>query len=100
MSADLDLPMERYGLIADLAYRMSQKGFAFGKTALQKLVYFLQELYGIDVGYRFRPYNYGPFDSTLLAELDAVTGLDGVIIESLPMGTRILPGPDVATLQE
>ena len=98
MNADLDLPIERYGLIADLANRMNQKELVFGKTALQKFVYFLQELFGIDVGYRFRPYNYGPFDSTLLAELDAVTGLDGVVVETLSMGTRILPGPDVKTL--
>lgn len=45
-------------------------GKNFGKTPLVKLLYLAQELQGIDLGYDFDLYTFGPFDSTILYELD------------------------------
>jgi uncharacterized protein YwgA len=36
-----------------------------GKIQLQKLVYFLQESYGIPLGYTFRMHHYGPYSREL-----------------------------------
>jgi uncharacterized protein YwgA len=41
-----------------------------GRTALMKLVYLLQEGSGVPVGYDFRLYSYGPYDSQVLQDLD------------------------------
>ena len=40
--------------------------------SLQKIVFFLQEIYKIDCGYDFELYTYGPYDSQLLNDLDLV----------------------------
>jgi uncharacterized protein len=94
----LDIPWQRYGLIAELARAQKKRGLTLGKTALQKEVYFLQTLYGVDCGYEFTLYTYGPFSSLLLADLDSVSVLGGVEIEydSGVRGYRILPGPENA----
>jgi uncharacterized protein len=41
-----------------------------GRTALMKLAYFAQVLKGVPLGYRFTLYSYGPFDSSVLGDLD------------------------------
>ena len=40
-----------------------------GRTAVMKLVYFLQTLKGLPLGYNFRIYTYGPYDSQVLEDL-------------------------------
>ena len=96
-----DLPLERYGLIAELAHRMAKRGLSFGKIALEKLVFLVQELYGVDCGYEFSLYTYGPFDSTLLADLDATAALDGVDVEYHgQQGYQISPGAENEALRK
>jgi hypothetical protein len=58
----------RHSIIAALATR---KG-GLGRTAFMKLVYFLQTLRNVPLGYRFRIYTYGPFDDQVLDDLDRV----------------------------
>lgn len=53
----------RYALIAELAERLRER--PFGRTALQKLTYLLQELHGVDTGYEFPLHTYGPYSSGL-----------------------------------
>jgi uncharacterized protein len=50
-----------------------------GRTQIMKLFYFLQELKGIPLGYDFRLFNYGPFDSEVLSDLSSACGLDAVV---------------------
>ncbi len=91
----LDIPWKRYGLIAELAERLEGKCPQFGKTALQKLIFLLQELYGVDCDYEFSLYTYGPYSSRLQQDLDVVETLGGVIIERVMGGAGgycILPG--------
>ena len=55
---------------AILAHMVSlSPGQKLGRTAAMKLMYFLQELQGIELGYDFRLYTYGPFDSEVLNDL-------------------------------
>jgi len=61
----------RYAVITELAKRYKDKeGRVLGKTALQKLVFFLQEVRGVELGYEYTLYTYGPFSSALAADLD------------------------------
>lgn len=95
MKVDLQFPWERYAVITELADQLSDRQTGlFGKTALQKFVYFLQELEEVDCGYEFTLYTYGPFSSELLGDLDIVEVMDGVDIEYIPQvnGYDIHPG--------
>lgn len=95
MKSALNIPWERYALIAELAHRLQGKSHQFGKTALQKLVYLLQEVYEIRCGYAFELYIYGPFTPQLMGDLDMVESLGGVqVVPAVPPtgGYHILPG--------
>ena len=102
MQEGLNIPWSRYGLIAELAHRMSATRPQFGKTALQKSVYLLKEVYCVDCGYDFELYTYGPFSSQLLQDLDMVAGIGAVNIApvlSAPGGFHISPGPQNKSLR-
>ena len=86
MTTDINIPWHKYALIADLAKRMEEYPHQFGKTALQKLIFLLQELYEVKCGYEFRLYNYGPFSSQLLQDLDLVDVIEGVNVHSVSWG--------------
>ena len=89
------VPWERYGLIAAVVSALHRRSPQLGKTVLQKVVYLLQDLVRLPIGYRFQFYTYGPFSVELLQDLDLVEGLGGVKINrvvSLTGGFEILPG--------
>jgi uncharacterized protein len=44
-----------------------------GRTALMKYAYLLQTVRRVPLGYRFRLYNYGPYDDDLLTDLRMAT---------------------------
>ena len=75
---------QRVGVLVELLKRSN----SLGRTAVMKLMFFLQELKGVDLGYQFRIYTYGPFDSSVLEDLSYAESL-GIInseIESFPNG--------------
>lgn len=90
-----ETPWHRYGLIVRLAEAMPS-GTALGRTALMKLIYFLQTIKGMPLGYHFSLYTYGPFDSEVLADLTQVQERGGVvsntIFHQLGYGYEIKPG--------
>ena len=90
-----EVPWERYGLIAAVVRTLHKRSPQLGKTVLQKVVYLLQDLARVPIGYRFQFYTYGPFSVELLQDLDLVEGLGGVKIHrvvSLTGGFEIVPG--------
>jgi len=102
MQESLNIPWNRYALIADLAERLDGVSPQLGKTALQKLIYLLQELFRIDCGYNFEFYSYGTFTSQLLQDLDLIENMGAVAINpvaSFPGGYEIKPGPGKETLK-
>lgn len=76
------------------------RGQKLGRTAVMKLVYFLQELWGARLGYHFTLYTYGPFDVDVLGDL-AIANSRGVVTERTVLYTRsygyeITPGAATA----
>ena len=76
--ADVQQSWNQYALVAELAERM--QGRPFGRTALQKLTYLLQELHGVETGYEFPLHTYGPYSSDLSADLDTLAAMQGVLV--------------------
>ncbi len=67
-----------------------------GRTQVMKLFYFLQELKGVSLGYDFRLFTYGPFDSEVLSDLGIACSLKVVeektVIYARGYGYDITPG--------
>ncbi len=102
MENTLTIPWFRYALIPELAGRMRMVSQQFGKTALQKAMFLLQEIYGVDCGYDFTLYSYGPFDSQLLGDLDLVESWGCVKVESVKSGIggfQIVPTEEAKTIR-
>ncbi len=67
----MDLTDKRIAVLAELARQYHGDGKArFGNTAAVKMCYFLQNVYGVDLNYRFSIYTYGPFDQEILFTKD------------------------------
>jgi uncharacterized protein YwgA len=69
-----------------------------------KLFYFLQELKGVQLGYDFRLFTYGPFDSEVLSDLATSCNL-GTVIERTVIyprgyGYEITPSAQAEQLSE
>jgi uncharacterized protein YwgA len=95
--------IQRYAVIAQLAQLYSKKGASnLGKTALQKLIYFLQVVHGVDLGYEYTLYTYGPFSTELVADLDTAAQMNLVLAVYDPGigGYEIKPGESVDALQK
>ncbi len=67
---------------AVLARMVDESPKKLGRTAVMKLMYFLQEQEGISLGYDFRLFTYGPFDADVLSDL-AAADAGGVVVEKL-----------------
>jgi len=76
----LDRFSQRIPLIAALVGKAPP---GFGRTALMKCLYFLQIVRDVPLGYHFRLYTYGPFDSDVLNDLSFAERLGGVKSELL-----------------
>lgn len=75
-----EIPWNKLTTIACLAQTYSPN-CQFGKTALQKTVYLLGDLYDIDLGYRFDLHTYGPFCTDLLDDLEFAESLSFIQTE-------------------
>ncbi len=71
-----DSVWNRLGLICSLVEKSKGKA---GRTALMKFAYFLKELKGVPLDYRFTLYTYGPFDSRVLDDLSYAEALEAVV---------------------
>lgn len=59
---------------ACLTALVQKHGGVIGRTMLMKLAFFLQTLKAVPLGYRFRLYNYGPYDAQVLDDLEVAQG--------------------------
>lgn len=95
MGATLNVPWHRYALIGYLSVRLQNNAKALSKTAIQKLIYLLQEAKEVPCGYDYTFYNYGPYAPELSRDLE-YTDFLGVISlvsrDDTPTGYAILPG--------
>lgn len=76
-------PWNDYGLIAHIAQNLGGN-LNLGKTKLQKLVYLLRELKGVQTGYDFRFYNYGPYSDSLSGDLGYLQSLNAIEVAYNP----------------
>ncbi len=94
--------LDRVGLMAALVEKAP--GQTLGRTAIMKLAYFLQVLKKVPLGYDFRLYIYGPFDSDVLDDLSYARIFGAVkertIIQSEGYRYEIKPGKRSAHVQE
>jgi len=94
MSGNLKIPWERYVVVIKIVEALENKGRWCGKTVLQKLVYFLQEIAQIPIKYRFLLYYYGPYSRELNNDLYYLEFLNAIKITYLGEGYRISLGED------
>ncbi len=71
---------DQYALVALLIDETAQARQPLGKKALQKKVHLIQELGGVNTGYRFSFYTYGPFSVNLAGDLDVIANSGGAKI--------------------
>jgi hypothetical protein len=83
----------RWNLISELISRTVASGQDVGRTKLQKLVYFLQDITPIEE-YRYQLRHYGPYSAELSREVDTLTSLGFIRVEEDPTGYgyHIYPG--------
>lgn len=100
--AIMDTQWTRLATITALVAR--EKSGSLGRTGLMKYCYFLKELRGVPLSYHFTLYAYGPFDSTVLADLQYAESLKAVEseLEVYPSGYgyKLRPGPKAEQLEE
>ena len=90
----------RLAVLADLAQAVPD---GMGRTALMKCVFFLQEVRGVPLGYRFGLYTYGPYDASVLEDVKLAQArgilLSKVVEYSNGYGYAIRPGDAAADVQ-
>jgi uncharacterized protein YwgA len=84
--------LKKAAVLTRFVSALRERGSWGGETHIQKAAYFLQELLGVPLGFRFVLYWYGPFSFDLRDEL---TGLRGDELLSLqphyPYGSSYMP---------
>jgi uncharacterized protein len=64
----------RKAILAELTKRVN----GLGRTGVMKIMYLLQAVRGVDLGYSFRLYTYGPYDTQVLDDLN-VAEREGIV---------------------
>src|ERR1700723_3361381 len=92
--------LERTSIIGGIA--RGKQGGQLGKTAVMKLLHLLQDGLGVPLGYRFTLYNYGPYDSEVMSDIEYAESLKRVTVnyEGPDHGYRIMAGSDVGDLPQ
>jgi uncharacterized protein YwgA len=89
--------LERTSIIGEIARR---KQGQLGKTAVMKLLHLLQDGLNVPLGYRFTLYNYGPYDSNVMSDIEFAESLDRVTVDyqGPDQGYRITAGDKAGVL--
>jgi uncharacterized protein len=84
--------------LATISALVKHAPHALGRTAMMKLIYFLQTLHKVPLGYDFRIYTYGPYDSQVLEDLKVAELKGGVkssvVGYAIGNGYAIAPGAE------
>ncbi|MBX6320575.1 MAG: hypothetical protein IRY94_01990 [Rhodospirillaceae bacterium] len=95
-------PWNRLAVIVSLLEHVQPS--ALGRTALMKCLYLLEAMRGVQLGYHFRLYTYGPFDSDVLDDLTYAERLGAVVSDaklySAGYGYEIRPGPKAVEVRD
>src|SRR6266571_8283066 len=92
--------VQRSAVIATLVKDFRAKSFFCGETHVQKSVYFIQELFGVPLGFEYLLYIYGPFSFELQGHLAAMRADDMITVRPLEYAATFEPGEQLAYLEE
>jgi hypothetical protein len=81
MRVNLEGFWQKLGAIIRLVEQSPQG--TLGRTAIVKLLYLLQEVRGVPLGYDFRLYTYGPFDSDVLNDLETAQSFQALQVKTV-----------------
>ena len=98
----MNRPLFSYGLLAQIVRLCATRHFELGRTKVQKLVFLLNELGGIDTGYSFRFYTYGPYSSGLAGDIDYLDRIGVLSVKEIDESERyeISPGIQAEKVQK
>lgn len=97
----IGFPWQRIAVIAELSERLAGLSPQFGKTALQKMVFLLQEIYAVNCDYEYSLYTYGPYCVEVLNDLDLAQSLSAVEVACVQEhGVEIRPGSSSSQVRE
>lgn len=85
--------IDQYALVAFLIRQAEQIPQQLGKKALQKKVHLIQEFGGVDTGYRFSFYTYGPYSASLAGDLDVIENSGGAKVSYISSDNHYLIDP-------
>ena len=86
-------------LLTRLIEGLCSKGDWCGETHVQKTAFFVQELMGVPLGFRFILYKHGPFSFGLRDELTALRA-DGLLeLEPRTYGAQLIPTKQCVYIQ-
>jgi hypothetical protein len=92
----------RTAIMARLSSELGKRGNWCGETHLQKATYFLQHLFGINLGFEFIIYLHGPYSFELRDHLAGMRadGFLSVKLQPYPYGPSLVPTPRAETLAQ
>jgi uncharacterized protein len=92
----------RLGTIIGLVEQAPQG--MLGRTAIVKLLYLLQEVRGVPLGYDFRLYTYGPFDADVLSDIETAQSFQALHVKTVTYpsgyGYEVSAGAKAAAIKE
>jgi hypothetical protein len=92
--------VQRSALIATLVKDYRTRNLFCGETHVQKSVYFMQELFGVPLGFEFLLYVYGPFSFELQGHVASMRADDMLTVRPLDYATTFEPGGQVSYLEK
>jgi len=92
--------VQRSALIATLVKEYRTRNLFCGETHVQKSVYFMQELFGVPLGFEFLLYKYGPFSFELQGHVASMRADDMLTVRALEYATTFEPGEQVSYLEK
>lgn len=94
--------LQKAAVLLSLADKLKEQGSWCGETHLQKIVFFLQELMDVPLGYDFILYKHGPYSFDLRDEITAMRAdeLLQMKVRLENYGPTFLGGENAARLKE
>lgn len=77
----------KVGLISKFSKEFELSTTQFGKTAVMKYLFILQEVFKVPFEYEFSLYTYGPYCADVLSDLDYSEAIDAVKLYNVCSGT-------------
>src|SRR6266511_361901 len=92
--------LQRSAVIASLVRAFRAEDLFCGETHVQKSVFLLQGLLGVDLGFDFILYKYGPFSFELQNHLTKMRADDMLAVKALGYAATFDVGPQIEYLEK